>query len=237
MSESATLGFFIPCLNEAGSIGRVVAAVRLRFPGSPVVVVDDGSTDDTRRLALEAGAYCVRLSSNMGIATACMVGLSCCVELGCEAIIRLDGDGQHAISDVDSLIGSWRASGAELVTGSRYLNGESYTSPLRQAGIVVLRFFLRWLYGLRATDPTSGFRLYTRGTAQWLLRKQYPVDYPEAEELADLQLAGRFKIAEAPVSTNARVEGRSSITPLRSGYFMLKVCGSLLLRRVLLLWS
>src|SRR5437879_2477190 len=233
----AGLGFFIPCLNEAGSIGAVAAAIRRRFPAAPIVVVDDGSTDETHRLALDAGAYCVRLASNMGIATASMVGMACCVQLGCKAMIRLDGDGQHVAADVDSLIRAWTDSGADLVTGSRYLRGETYTSPLRQAGIVVLRFILRWLYGVRVTDPTSGFRLYTRATAIWFLRRQYPVDYPEAEELADLCLAGDFKIGEAVVSAHARLEGTSSITPLRSGYFMLKVCASLLLRRVLILWS
>jgi glycosyltransferase involved in cell wall biosynthesis len=231
------LGFFIPCLNEAGSIGAVVAAIRRRFPAAPVVVIDDGSTDDTQRLALEASAYCVRLASNMGIATASMVGMACCVELGCAGIVRLDGDGQHAIGDVDNMIRTWRDSGADLVTGSRYLVGESYTSPLRQLGIVVLRFLLRSLYGVRVTDPTSGFRLYGRTCAKWLLGRQYPVDYPEAEELADLRLSGHFKIGEAVVSANPRIEGRSSITPLRSGYFMFKVCASLLLRRVLVLWS
>jgi glycosyltransferase involved in cell wall biosynthesis len=233
----AGLGFFIPCLNEARSIGGVAAAIKRRFPAAPIVVVDDGSTDDTRRQALEAGAYCVRLASNMGIATASMVGLACCVELGCQAMIRLDGDGQHVVADVDSLIRAWRNSGVDLVTGSRYLGGDSYTSPLRQLGIFILRLVLRWLYGVRVTDPTSGFRLYTRATAVWFLRRQYPVDYPEAEELADLCLAGQFKIGEAVVSANPRLEGTSSITPLRSGYFMLKVCASLLLRRVLVLWS
>src|SRR5712672_1997789 len=231
------LGFFIPCLNEGRSIGRVVAAIQRRFPAAPIVVIDDGSTDDTQRQALEAGAYCVRLASNMGIATASMVGMACCVELGCQVMIRLDGDGQHLAADIDSLIRAWRDSGADLVTGSRYLSGQTYTSPLRQVGIVVLRFILRWLYGVRVTDPTSGFRLYTRATAIWFLRRQYPVDYPEAEELAALCLAGGFKIGEAVVSANPRVEGSSSITPLRSGYFMLKVCGSLLLRRMLILWS
>ena len=171
------LGFFIPCLNEAGSIAGVAAAIRRRFPSAPIVVVDDGSTDETQRLALEAGAYCVRLASNMGVATASMVGMACCVQLGCQAMIRLDGDGQHLAADIDSLIRAWRDSGADLVTGSRYLRGETYTSPLRQVGIVVLRFILRWLYGVRVTDPTSGFRLYTRTTAIWFLRRQYPVDY------------------------------------------------------------
>jgi glycosyltransferase involved in cell wall biosynthesis len=231
------LGFFIPCLNEGRSIGGVVAAIRRRFPAAPVVVVDDGSTDDTQRQALEAGAYCVRLASNMGIATASMVGMACCVELGCQAIVRLDGDGQHVVADVDSLIQAWRQTGADLVTGSRYLRGESYTSPLRQLGIAVLRILFRWLYGARVTDPTSGLRLYTSATAKWFLRRHYPVDYPEAEELADLCLSGQFKIGEAVISANPRLEGTSSITPLRSGYFMFKVCGSLLLRRVLVLWS
>src|SRR6266850_1068289 len=96
------LGFFIPCLNEGRSIGGVVAAIHRRFPAAPVVVVDDGSSDDTQRQALEAGAYCVRLASNMGIATASMVGMASCVQLGCQAMIRLDGDGQHLAADIDS---------------------------------------------------------------------------------------------------------------------------------------
>src|SRR3989440_13059281 len=94
------LGFFIPCLNEAGSIGAVAAAIRRRFPGAPIVVVDDGSTDETQHLALEAGAYCGRLASNMGIATASMVGMACCGELGCQAMIRLHRAAPHAAPHV-----------------------------------------------------------------------------------------------------------------------------------------
>src|SRR5438270_12425084 len=99
----AGLGFFIPCLNEAGSIGGVAAAIRRRFPSAPIVVVDDGSTDETQRLALEAGAYCVRLASNMGIATASMVGMACCVHLGFWELIRRDGGGQQVGGDVGSM--------------------------------------------------------------------------------------------------------------------------------------
>src|SRR5215470_6526181 len=121
----ARLGFFIPCLNEGRSIGRIIAGLQQRFPDAAVVVVDDGSTDDTQRVALDAGAYCVRLASNMGIATASMVGMACCVELGCEPIVRLDGDGQHAIADVDNLLEIRRGAGADLVIGSRYLGTDS----------------------------------------------------------------------------------------------------------------
>lgn len=226
------LGFFLPCLNEARSIGGIVASLRERFPDAIVVVIDDGSSDPTAAVAREAGARVARLWTNMGIATASFAGLACCRALGCERIVRLDGDGQHSPDDVERLLNS---SAADLVVGSRFLSGGRYTSTMRAIGINLLRAIFRILHGHRVTDPTSGFRAYTGRFADWLLEHQYPSDYPEPEELAAAIQSRRFVVAEVDVSSHIRKEGVSSIDSIRSAYFMLKVSSALLLRRVLLL--
>jgi len=232
VGESAKLGFFLPCLNEAGSIAQVVGALRERFPRAPIVVVDDGSSDDTAKVAAAAGAYVANLCTNMGIATACLAGLACCRALGCERIVRLDGDGQHSPADVRSLLES---SAADLVVGSRYLAGATYTSPVREAGIHLLCLTFRVLHRRRVTDPTSGFRVYSAAFADWLLASQYPSDFPEPEEIAAALDSKRFTVSETAVATRAREHGVSSIGSLSAAYFMFKVMASLLLRRVLFL--
>jgi len=228
----AELGFFLPCLNEAQSIGPVVTSLRRRFAGATIVVVDDGSLDDTAKVAAEAGAFVARMSTNMGIATACLAGLACCRELGCKRIVRLDGDGQHAVDDVVRLLS---VGDADLVVGSRYIGGDRYTSLMRGVGIGVLRLAFRILHRRHVSDPTSGFRAYSARVADFLLASPYPVDYPEPEEVAAVLSSRQFTLAEVAVEVRARAHGASTITSARSVYFMVKVCIALILRRALLL--
>ena len=225
----------VPAYNEAGSVATVVRAIRDRANEFDVLVVDDGSTDDTARRAREAGASVLRLPFNLGIGGAVQTGFVYALERGYEFMAQVDGDGQHEPAELRHLIEAMRAdSGVDMVCGSRFLDRNSgYSAPIgRRTGIHWFAFALGKIIGQRVTDPTSGFRLYNR-RAIALFARDYPHDYPEVEAVLMLH-SHRLRMAEVPVRMYMRGSGQSSITKGRSIYYMIKVSLALfvgLLRR------
>jgi glycosyltransferase involved in cell wall biosynthesis len=200
-----------------------------------VVVIDDGSGDGTAAEASRAGARVVTLPFNVGIGGAVQTGYMLARLGDYDVAIQVDGDGQHPASELERLLDALVESGADIVIGSRFLEGESgaYRSTLaRRAGVRLFASLVSWLVGVRMTDTTSGFRAAGR-RAIALFAEAYPHDYPEVEAVLIAHRAG-LRVVEAPVEMRARQGGRSSITPLRSGYYMVKVLLALamqLLRR------
>jgi glycosyltransferase involved in cell wall biosynthesis len=225
----------VPAYNEAGSVGSVVAAIHERAREFDVLVVDDGSTDDTAERAREAGAAVVKLPFNLGIGGAVQTGFVYALERDYHYMAQVDGDGQHEPANLRSLIDAMRAdSSLDMVCGSRFIDPEPhYRAPIsRRTGIRWFGFALSRIVGQPVTDPTSGFRLYNR-RAIALFARDYPHDYPEVEAVLMLH-AHRLRMAEVGVTMYTRGSGRSSITRNRSVYYMVKVSLALivgLLRR------
>ena len=225
----------VPAYNEAGTVGMVVGALHDRAREFDVLVVDDGSTDDTAQRAREAGAAVLKLPFNLGIGGAVQTGFVYALERGYQYMAQVDGDGQHEPADLRRLVAAIRAdSSLDMVCGSRFLDRElQYHAPIsRRTGIRWFGFALSKIIGQPVTDPTSGFRLYNR-RAITLFARDYPHDYPEVEAVLMLH-AHRLKMAEVPVRMYTRGSGRSSITRVRSVYYMVKVSLALivgLLRR------
>jgi glycosyltransferase involved in cell wall biosynthesis len=219
----------VPAYNEAGSVASVVRALRERAPQFDVIVVDDGSTDDTAGQALRAGAEVVKLPFNLGIGGAVQTGFVYAMEQGYDFMAQVDGDGQHEPADLETLLTALeRNPSIDVVCGSRFLSPESsYTAPIsRRTGIHLFAFTLSKIVGQRVTDPTSGFRLYNRRAIR-LFASDYPHDYPEVEAVLMLH-ANRLRMLEVPVQMHLRGSGRSSITRGRSVYYMIKVSLALL---------
>ncbi len=148
----------IPVLNEAVSIARVVAGCRTW--NFPVVVVDDGSTDSTAEEAERAGALVIRHPSNMGKGKALATGFDYAAENGFEAVITLDGDGQHDTKQMSRFIDEYRRSNADIIIGSRMHNVK--TMPwLRRLTNRATSFVISKITGCRITDSQSGYRLIT----------------------------------------------------------------------------
>jgi glycosyltransferase involved in cell wall biosynthesis len=219
----------VPAYNESGAIKRVVEALHERAPDFDVIVIDDGSTDDTADRAREAGAAVVKLPFNLGIGGAVQTGFVYALENGYDYMVQVDGDGQHDPVELGKLMSAMQADPAlDMVCGSRFVSDErTYNAPLsRRTGIRLFAFALSRIVGQRVTDPTSGFRLYNR-RAITLFAHDYPHDYPEVEAVLMLH-AHRLRMAETPVHMHARGSGRSSITTVKSGYYMIKVSLALL---------
>jgi glycosyltransferase involved in cell wall biosynthesis len=187
-----------------------------------VLVVDDGSHDGTAEVAHAAGARVARLPFNLGIGGAVQTGYRLAWDEGYEVAVQIDGDGQHRPDQLARLLEAIRGGGANYVIGSRFALSSDYRpSRSRRSGIVILSRLVSVVVRRRLTDPTSGFRAADRRTIE-LFAAHYPHDYPEVEALVLAARSG-LRIAEVPVTMRRRASGRSSITPPRAVYYMVKV--------------
>ncbi|MBE2272580.1 MAG: glycosyltransferase family 2 protein [Anaerolinea sp.] len=218
----------IPALNEADSIAHVIGLIRQHASWADIAVINDGSTDATGALAASCGAVVLNMPYNVGIGAAVQTGFLYAAQNGYEVTVQNDGDGQHAPQEIPLLVSALVESGCDLVIGSRYIEDRGYITPIpRKVGIVILARIISWITRQRFTDPTSGFRASSARTIK-LCARTYPHDYPEPEAVVLLHRAG-LKLREIPVTMNPRYGGRSSITPLRSGVYMLKVILAILI--------
>jgi len=211
----------VPAYNEAATIAAVVSSLRRNAPEFDVLVIDDGSTDDTSRLALSAGARVVRPPFNLGIGGAVQTGFLAAYEGGYDVMVQVDGDGQHDPAELHKLAEALTP-GVDMVCGSRFLVKGEYLAPVsRRAGIHVFAWLLSRFVGQPVTDPTSGFRLYNKRAIR-LFADDYPHDYPEVEAVLMLH-HHRLRMCEVPVRMFQRGGGSSSISSGKSAYYMVKV--------------
>jgi glycosyltransferase involved in cell wall biosynthesis len=211
----------IPCFNEEGAVGDVVADVQRVMPSVPILVIDDCSQDSTPLKARLAGAQVLSLPTHLGLGGCVQAGYKLAFELGYEYVIRVDGDGQHDAADIPRVWDALKDSGCQMVIGSRYLNGTEYTNPVRRFGIILFRLILRPILGKQVHDPTSGFVGVSR-EALGVFSRSFPLEYPEIEALVVLKRKA-FQFIEVPCKVRPRKAGRSSITALKSVYYIVHV--------------
>ena len=212
----------VPAFNEERAIGAVIDEIRAFDPTFDVLVVDDGSHDRTAEAALRHGARVVRLPFNLGIGGSVQTGFRYAFDHGYELVARVDGDGQHDPAQLGALLPAVLGGEADICVGSRFAGAAGYrSSGARRIGIRILARTVSLLTGQRVTDTTSGFQVLDRKAIE-LFAQDYPHDYPEVEAAVMLH-KHRLRLAEVPVSMRERVHGNSSITALRSVYYMAKV--------------
>ena len=218
----------VPAWNEAGAIGGVVDEILAFDPTIHVVVVDDASDDDTSAVAQRHGATVLPLLFNVGIGGAVQTGFRYARDEGYEIAVRLDGDGQHDASELGKLIAPLHADAADLVIGSRFVDpGGTYRPPFaRRMGIRIFARLVSLLGGQNVTDTTSGFSAMNRAGIE-LFALEYPHDYPEVEATL-VALRSGLRLALVQVEMRERQAGTSSITFVRSLYYIVKVMLALL---------
>jgi glycosyltransferase involved in cell wall biosynthesis len=213
----------IPAYNEEGSIAAVIQRIRAVSDNLDVVVVNDGSRDDTVRVARAAGATAViDLPFNLGIGGAMQTGYLYAHKNGYDIALQIDADGQHDPYDIPNVIAPILRGEVNFTVGSRWVEKTAYkSSTMRRVGMIFFSSLIRWVTKQTCKDPTSGFRAADKKVIA-MFADYYPVDYPEVEVLVHISRKG-LKFREVPVEMSERQAGRSSITPLKSIYYMVKV--------------
>jgi glycosyltransferase involved in cell wall biosynthesis len=211
----------MPAWNEAESVFSTVQEVLEHGPDCDVLVVDDGSTDATARLAADAGARVIRLPFNMGVGGAMRTGFKYALLHGYEQAIQVDADGQHDPREIQRVLDGLAQ--ADIVIGSRFEDRKEYeVRGPRKWAMTVLGGVLSRISGTRLTDVTSGFRAANRRAI-----RQYVAHYP-AEYLGDtidsLVVAVRSgcTVAQVPVNMRPRQGGTPSHHPVKAAVYLVR---------------
>jgi glycosyltransferase involved in cell wall biosynthesis len=213
----------IPALDEEASLPKVLAQLHDRLPHCDVVVIDDGSTDDTARVARAGGAVVLKLPYNLGIGGALRTGFRYAVREGYDRAVQFDGDGQHDPDAVQALFEALDA-GADMAVGTRFADpSHPYAvGAIRRRAMWVLQALVRVLLGRNFTDTSSGFRAFDRPVLEFFART-YPVEYMESvEALLQASYAG-FRVVEVPVAMYEREAGKPSTVRLKLVYHYVRL--------------
>lgn len=218
----------VPAYNEERSIHTVIKNIKTQEPNIDVVVINDGSTDNTYLEAKKAGALVINLPQNLGIGGAVQTGYIYAKNNNYDIVIQIDGDGQHNPKDIGKLTYLLQQDQADMVIGSRFIENTNYkASVMRKIGINFFSKLVSILCKEKYYDTTSGYRAVNKKCIK-LFSCYYPKDYPEVEAIVFAKKRG-IRIKEVSVSMDERIQGKSSITPLKAAYYMFKVtCTTLL---------
>jgi len=187
----------IPAWNEAENLEAVIAELRRVRPLDHLLVVDDGSTDDTPHVARRLGCPLLELPFNLGYGAAIQAGIKHGLRHGYAVVVTFDADGQHDPGDIAALVEAV-AAGADLVLGSRFTAPEAYRgSRIRQSGRRVFAGLARILTGLDLTDPTSGLKALGQRAQELFALARFPDRHPDADALV-LASRARLRVEERP---------------------------------------
>ena len=227
----------IPAFNEGNNIGDVINRIRSESGESiDVLVVDDGSTDNTVVFSREAGAFVLELPVNLGYGAALQAGYAYALEHGYDVVVQLDADGQHDPVSITDLVRPIMEGNYMVVIGSRFLGESLYRVPmLRRIGQMLFGSILFALSRKRITDPTSGYQAIHRDVLEMYISEEFPADYPDADVLLLLHYCG-IPFCEVPAVFHARTDGQSMHSGLNTFYYIYKMLLSMFIvtcRRVM----
>lgn len=218
----------IPAYNEAANVAAVVADVRQSLPGFDVLVVDDGSADETAAVARHAGAKVMRLPVNSGYGAALQTGYKYAVRQGYATVAQMDADGQHEARFMPELLEQIADGSADIVIGSRFLDNDGHYEPsrARKIGMGIFSRMASRIMRQHVSDPTSGYQVMRVDVARFFCSDVYPADYPDADILILLHRSG-FRVAEVGVQMRMPT-GKSMHSGHRSLYYVYKMFLSIL---------
>lgn len=223
----------IPAYNEEKSILKVYEGIlnynKENDTNYDVIVINDGSIDNTKQICQQNNVPVINLVQNLGIGGAVQTGYKYAYENGYDYAIQYDGDGQHEISCAKDILDPLRNNEADLCVGSRFIDknsSEFKSSTARRIGIRIISDLIKLTTGKRVYDVTSGFRAANKRIIKHFAYT-YPLEYPEPVTNADL-LKKNIRIKEVPVQMHERETGQSSIHTWKNVYFMINIFLSIL---------
>jgi glycosyltransferase involved in cell wall biosynthesis len=228
MTDQPTVLVIIPAWNEQAAIAAVIREVQKQPEVSRIVVVDDGSTDATARVAADAGAEVLRLPYNLGVGGAMRLGYRYAKDCNADVAIQIDGDGQHDPTAIPAMLAA--LAGADIVIGARFAGTGDYdVRGARRWAMRMLAAVLSRITHAPLTDVTSGFRATNRRGID-LFATRYPVEYL-GDTVESLVMAARaqLRITQLPVLMRPRQGGSPSQPPLKASLYLLRAVLALLL--------
>ena len=217
----------IPAYNEQESLPAVLDELAATVPDFAVVVVDDGSHDDTAGVARRAGVTCVQLPFNLGIGGALRAGYRFATDNGYTRAVQFDADGQHRADQIALLLAGLD-DGADMVIGNRFgEHGDYSVGRSRRLAMGVLRWGVRVLAKQRFTDTSSGFRAVRRPLLD-AFASDYPVEYMDSVEALVAACRAGYRVDEVPVVMGERTGGVASNRNVRLVYHYARLLVALL---------
>lgn len=231
MKSEKKILVIIPAYNEQDNILDTINDLDLCCPQVDRIVVNDASTDQTKRRLAEHQICHIDLPVNLGIGGGVQTGYLYAFENGYDIAVQMDGDGQHCASELSKVVQPILDGEADVVIGSRFLEKEGFQSSfLRRMGISFLSGLILCCTGKRIRDVTSGFRAVNRKFIE-IFAEEYAQDYPEPEAIVAVA-KHNGKIREVPVIMKERKNGESSISALKSVYYMVKVSLAVVFQKI-----
>lgn len=234
--EKKKIILVIPAYNEEESILDTYKMVENYNKKSKsnldVIVINDGSKDNTRKVLEENSIPHINLICNLGIGGAVQTGYKYALRNGYDIAIQFDGDGQHDVNYVNNIVKPIINKEANMVIGSRFVkkSNEGFkSSAARRIGIKIISFFIKIKTRKKIYDVTSGFRAIDRDVLK-LFTNYYPAEYPEPISTVNV-LKNGYKVSEVSVVMKERERGKSSISSWKNVYYMINVILSIILMK------
>jgi hypothetical protein len=220
----------IPAYNEETRIVSVIRGAKEKHPSLEIAVIDDGSSDETRKRAREAGVHVISHPYNLGYGVALQTGYKYALKERYEWVVQMDGDGQHDPGYIQALLDPVQMEKADLAIGSRFLETKGTDKGRLPYPVSLTRRFGMWLFGTiasilirqRVTDPTSGYQAMNRKVLEWMSSDQFPWDYPDADVIIMLHRAG-FRILEVSVQMYENRGKKSMHSGWKPIYYVFKM--------------
>jgi glycosyltransferase involved in cell wall biosynthesis len=215
MASAPTVTAVVAAFNEARALGPVVEGLRPYV--AEIVVVDDGSADDTAAVARRAGAVVIRHPINRGQGAALQSGIALALARGADVVVTFDADGQHVAADVPRIVDPVVRGKADVALGSRFLDGRSNVPPMRRLVLKSAVLFTRLTTGLDLSDAHNGLRALSRKAAETIRIRQDRMAHA-SEILAEIG-RHRLRFVEVPVTVlytdYSRAKGQSALGAFR----------------------
>jgi dolichol-phosphate mannosyltransferase len=209
MAEACSI--VIPAYDESEAIGKVIEEIFAEVKNCEVIVVDDGSKDNTSEVAQKRGVLVIRHPTNQGMKAAILTGISHAKN---DIIVKVDGDYTYPASEIPKLVNQIE-SGYDLVIGNRFAGGGQNMSRMNQLGNRLLSYAVSLVTGQYVADSQSGMRAYRKRVVEGMKFESRNLEF-DAEVTAKACIAG-FRLIEIPINYRPRI-GKSKLSPTQDGY-------------------